>query len=128
MKTYTFKIKLFYPGDSHPVVLSVVHCPLEVLFDSLKEVPQFEELYKTIQEESSGSRPAMYITASDYVINNSDEYVNEDFCLCMYNAVLETKSLAEFLAHPDYFDFVDNLSTTKSEKDLFYKENKEDEV
>lgn len=128
MKTYTFKIKLFYPGDSHPVVLSVVNCPLEVLYDSLKEVPQFKELYNTILEEPVDKRPSMYITASDYAINNSDEYVNEDFCLCMYNAVLESKSLAEFLAHPDYFDFVDNLSTTKSEKELFYKEVKEDEV
>lgn len=118
MKTFTFKIKLQYSSEKYPVVLSVVHCPLEVLFDSLKEVKQFDELYKHLNEPSNNEVPVMYITASDYVFNNGDEYVFNDFVLCKYDAIIESKSLTEFLTHSSYFGFVDDFSTAKTESEL----------
>lgn len=116
MKTYTFKIKLHYCSQNYPVVLSVVHCPLEVLFDSLKEVKQFEELYKAVKDENNKEVPSMYITASDYV-NNNGEYVFNEYIFCEYKAIIESSSLTELLTSPDYFGFIEgDISTATTEQ------------
>lgn len=99
IKTYTFKIKLWNTESSNPIVATAIHCPLEVLHESIKATKEIQSLCEDC--ESSGVR--CVVTASDYLADET--YINSDYELAPLKVFLETKNLKELYVHPDFIGF-----------------------
>lgn len=109
MKTYTFKIKLQANEGltsenevlkaEHPCIVTCIHCPLEVFFDSFKAS---KELYDFCKKTYDDGNDTFYVTVSDFV-SSDGVYYDEDFNFCHITALLESNSLKDLLTHPNCY-------------------------
>lgn len=96
MKTYTFK--LFVSPEE---IVIACHMQLEQFYDSMK-------LTKETFDKFLDKYPDAYLTASDYH-TDSGLWYTMDSKIGTLKALIESKSLKDWMLSSDFLDFVDEV-------------------